>query len=713
MSRLQAIIDWTEATRQASPLFATDADALLTRLQMLKAGETALNQAQKAPACVALYGHSQAAKAHLLRTLCGSGNDRLLINTGSKTLDYFTHINPGHSLTRMALRFSRTAEVVDEAFPLRLRIMREAQLVQVFLNHAMQQSAFRQVSRAVVTARLAAWQSLRQTQPVPGICAEEVAAIARFWQERTPAHLQQIDESLWLQFIELIPCLDLNARASAWALLWGEQQELTRQWLQLAHALQQCGSARELAAPLSLLIDTFALPAEGFLTPETEPEGETVVHPLVDNRLQNAVSLPLQALALLTVELVLPTENGVLDTVDIIDIPLPPPNTTDELWATKCHWLLDDYRQQHQPDLLLICNAATHRSQIPASARTLIKWVNDTQPQHDGALPGLVWVITPQDDRFVHKVNLDEAVQQLIEKPGQRWGTLQALDASSLQRLIEWLSQATVPALRTARLQRLAERQDRQLRLMMSGWSSETKTDPAEVRRQAEQVVRDLQGHAAILGELLEGLLPPLSLFAELSQVQLQREEKVSGLFHDNLDLFAPVDDRQHSGTNREDSGMRAHALWVKYLRQWSRSEANAQRFGLDPTTLQRLADFLIVISYRLELPAQLQNVSPDERASAARLRAAISNHLAWFGYAELPVEARPASRGAKGSALFQPAASQTERLTQLGEQPTHAATRYVYDWLVALFTRATEAPDYRHPQDITAAARARLANLL
>lgn len=713
MSQLQTIIDWTRATRQISPLFDIDADALLTRLQMLKARETALASAQSSAATVALYGHSQAAKAHLLSSLCSSGNGRLLVKTGNKTLDYFTHLNPGHSLTRMALRFSHTACVPDDAFPLRLRIMSESELVQVFLTFAQQQPTFRQVSKSVISARLKAWQALRQTQPVPGICEDDVAAIARFWQDTIPASQRHIDESLWQQLIQLVPCLDLSARANAWALLWGEQQELTKAWLALAHVLQQCGNTRELAAPLSLLIDNFTLPAEGFLTLESEPEGEIVVHPLSHEQLQNAVSLPLSALGLLTIELVLPTENGVLDNVDIIDLPLPVAQQSDELWHSKCRWLLENYRQQHQPDLLLVCNAAASRAQIPASARTLLKWVTETQPQQEGALPGLVWVITPHDDRFVSKINLDEAVQQLIEKPGQRWGTLQAMDAGSLQRLIEWLSQATVPALRAARLHQLSERQHLQLRQIMMGWSQESKADPTEMPRQAEKVVRELQGRAAILGELLEGLLPPLSSFEQLSQRQQPREEKVSGLFSETVDLFAAPDEHPHTRFDNPDNGTLAHAMWIKYLRQWSRSEANAQRFGLDSAILQQLADLLIVTSYRLALPAQLQQFSPEEQASAARLRAAISNFLAWLGYADMPVENRPASRVVKGSTLFAPASGSSQRLTQLGEQPAHAATRYVYDWLVALFTRATEAPDYRHPQDVPAEARARLSRLL
>ena len=64
----------------------------------------------------------------------------------------------------------------------------------------------------------------------------------------------------------------------------------------------------------------------------------------------------------------------------------------------------------------------------------------------------MVWAITPQDARFSTQQNLDESVQQLMGKPGLHWGTLQALDKHSLQRLVEWLTQATSPQQRQADL---------------------------------------------------------------------------------------------------------------------------------------------------------------------------------------------------------------------------------------------------------------------
>lgn len=432
----QALSAWINENRTLSPLLDDDADALLARLNAAAAGETALRDAVNAPCTIGLYGHSQAAKAHLLAALCGSGNGRLDVRPGDKTLDYFTHINPGHALTSMALRFSPDHSPMDDSFPLCLRIISEAELVQLFIAHTQQQPELRAADKAVIESRVAKWRTLRQPNPVPGITAEEIGGIARFWRSVVPSSQQQMDDALWYQFASLLPQLDLSARASAWSLLWGEQHELTQQWLALAHTLHQTGNASELAAPLSVLVDSFALPTDGFLTPaepgSEEIHDEVVVHPWANEQRLNAVSIPLATLALITRELVLPVENSVLPSVDILDIPVPGPQDGQPLWRSKCRWLLESYRQRLQPDVLMICNATLERSTTAATARALLNWVKETQSGQEAALPGLVWAITPQDARFTLAQNLDEAVQQLIGKPGQHWGTLQALDASSL-----------------------------------------------------------------------------------------------------------------------------------------------------------------------------------------------------------------------------------------------------------------------------------------
>jgi len=718
MNTTQALRAWINDNRQVAPLLEDDADALLARLTTFSAQESVLDAAIKAPCTVGLYGHGQAAKAHLLAALCNSGSGRLNVQLGDKTLDYFTHLNPGHMLTSMALRFSRNNEVVDDNFPLRLRLISEAELVQIFIAHAQGLPDLRVVEKSVIESRLAKWRALRQPNPVPGIIAQDVGAIARFWRACVPSSQQHLDDALWYQLACLLPSLDLSARASAWSLLWGEHQELTQQWLSLAHTLHQTGNAAELAAPMSLLVDNFALPTEGFLTPAAstfeEVAGEVVVHPWSSAQLQNAVSIPLSTLALLTKELVLPVEDSELENVDILDIPTPAPQEGHPLWNSKCRWLLESYRQQLQPDVLLICNATTQRSTTATTARALLHWVKETQSGQEAALPGLVWTITPQDARFTSGQNLDEVIQQLVGKPGQHWGTLQALDASSLQRVLEWLAQATAPALRQNRFKALRERHQAALRDLMQAWVITPAKENAAQKTRAEAVVRELQAHASRHGELLEGMMPDMQQFDNLWKVQQPREEKVSGLFNEAIDLFAETAENVEQTQAARDVGQQAHAMWVNHVRQWSRSDDNASRLGLSPASLRQMAEIVIVASYRLGLPEQLQKIMQRDTACAAQLHAETGNFVAWLGYAAIKDADRPASRVQKGTPIFVSApVIAGERLTRLGEQPVHAATRYVYDWLVALYSRAVENMGYSHPLDVPLTARKKLKTLL
>ena len=217
----QALIGWINETRLNAPVLDNDADALLARINAAQAREQAIERAMTRQSSIGLYGHSQSAKAHLLLSLCGSGNGRLNVTPGQRTFDYFSHINPGHALTNMAVRFTReTPEALDEAFPLRLTLVTEAELVQLFIARTTLHPQMRAVDKAVIETRLEKWRGLRQPQSVPGITAQDVGAIARFWQSTVPAAKQQIDDALWHEFAQLVPSLDLSTRASVWSLSW-------------------------------------------------------------------------------------------------------------------------------------------------------------------------------------------------------------------------------------------------------------------------------------------------------------------------------------------------------------------------------------------------------------------------------------------------------------------------------------------------------------
>ncbi|WP_256937098.1 virulence factor SrfC family protein, partial [Enterobacter chuandaensis] len=442
---------------------------------------------------------------------------------------------------------------------------------------------------------------------------------------------------------------------------------------------------------------------------------ETLLHPLNDGELLNAISVPVDVLAFLTRELVLPVENCALDNVDIIDIPVFEDSRADPLLQAKYPWLLEHYRQQLQPDVLVICNATAHHEQTAKKAKALTNWVKETQLSEESALPGLVWAITPHDARFTTRQNLDEAVQHLLGKPGLHWGTLQALDSHSLLRVVEWLSQATLPAQRQKRLSSLKGLLRQELSALMQGYLAPLVEEPGTRRAQAENMVRTLQSSAARHGELLEGLLPPLKAFEALLAVQQPREEQVNGLFTDAIDLFADTPQESNGLHQTKDKARLAHRVWINHLRQWSRNEAAAARLGLETAMLQHIADVLVVTSYRLDLPQQLRRIVDADKSSAAQLHAVLGNFVGWLGYDQTPSAERPASRIRKGQAIFVTpvVSSAAPRLTRLGEQPVHAATAYVYDWLVALYSRAIENIDYQNPHDVQPDARRALRALI
>jgi len=249
----------------------------------------------------------------------------------------------------------------------------------------------------------------------------------------------------------------------------------------------------------------------------------------------------------------------------------------------------------------------------------------------------------------------------------------------------------------------------------MQGYLAPLAQDTSAQRSTAEAMVRALQGSAARHGELLEGLLPPLSAFETLLTVQQPREEQVNGLFTESIDLFADSAQESNERWQPKDKARLAHTLWLNHLRQWGRDNAIAGRLGLESAVLQHIADVLIVSSYRLDLPSQLKKIVDADKSSAAQLHAALGNFVGWVGYADVPAAARPASRIRKGQPVFVTPVvnSSAPRLTRLGEQPVHAATAYVYDWLVALYTQAIENVGYQHPHDVTLDDRQRLKAIL
>lgn len=75
------------------------------------------------------------------------------IVTPDRSFDYFSHINPGHAPTNMAIRFTRDENPLDGEWPLRLRLLSEAELVQLFITQFCALADNRRVEKSIIEAR--------------------------------------------------------------------------------------------------------------------------------------------------------------------------------------------------------------------------------------------------------------------------------------------------------------------------------------------------------------------------------------------------------------------------------------------------------------------------------------------------------------------------------------------------------------------------------
>lgn len=701
------LVNWVQDTRSHAPLLESEADSLLARLAPLQHRHHQLDELAQKPLTLGLYGHSIAGKHHLLSALLANNSGRVEITLGDKSLDYLTHINPGHAPATVAVRFTHQPAPVVEHFPLLLNLFSESDIAQRLIRqyHALPEPRIARSS--VIAGRIADLQSRRQARILPGLTSLQVSNIARCYhaQLRRQHHL---DDALWQQMADILPWLTTSDRVTLLALLWGDDSDLSKIWAHLADTLHHLGHATQYLAPASLLVDSFLLPAEGFLIPATpdEPEiqADVMICPLFHPAAGSPVSLAQRDLLTLCAEISLTLSHAPkLADVEIIDIPLQQ---------------IDYYSDRLQPDTLLVCNTAAQRPEVKIAGKALARWVDHTQGSQS-TLPGLIWAITPHDARFTSGTSLDDGVQRLIGLPGKRWGTLQALDNRNMHRLIEWLTDAMSPSRRAQRITLLQTAVDKQTVELFQRYSESHLLSPEVVRQQAEGLVRALQAHAAQHGELLASLVPDRHALQQIWQSHHQQRQKQPADFRLDIDLFAEADDQTLPENSVQSYGAVVHQLWVSHLRHLAQRPEAAPQFGLENSQLQALCDLLVVTGYRLELPTLLDTALQSGDGSMAQEITCVSNVLGdfvnWLGYAHVEPLSRPASRINKGATVFAPTtqARASTRLTQLGETPARGNANYVYDWLVALYARAVENIGYRHPEDVSDLHRVKLRELL
>lgn len=698
------LMSWVNTSRSHSMRLNIEADSLLARLTDLQQRQQKIDDLAAAPLTLGLYGTSVAGKHHLLKMIVSEGRDQIDVLLGGNPLNYLRHINPENTAPLMAVRFTTSPIVVMDNLPLLLTLFSESELAQRLIVQYQSSRHPHIVADSKIRDTLKTLNLHRQPHEIPGMSSTEFMSVIRCYHQRVHSSHRPGDALIY-QMAQLIPFLALADRATLLSMLWGEHITLTSQWQQQAQKRHYLGNAMQVLAPASLVVDHLLLPNKGFLFPASDNERgqnqDVIVCPLHDGVPGNRLSISQQDLASLSAGITFTlSHHSSLSCVDIVDIP------ADQL---------PQYQENLQPDTLLICNSDAGRQNRMPVARALTDWLSQTQTQKQNSLPRLVWAITPFDARFIHGHHADELIQRMITQSGKHWGTLQALDNRDMPCLNDWLSAAMATSCRDERVNTLRDSLRQQTAAQFRHFTSDEIASSA----QYEALIRLMQTQIARHGTLISSLMLSRTTLHEawLQHQQTRPHQPVAPLI--SIDLFDEPETVTDVIQEENSYAAQVFAQWVNHLSQLSGNTAVANASGLGSHQLASLCDILVTTSYRLGLPVILEETLKQNETDAAMAVTHASNVLndfvSWLGYQRISEELRPKSRVQKDSAIFTPApqASANQRLTQLGVQTSQGNERYIYDWLVALLTRAKENEQCPHSDDISTEHREILKTLL
>lgn len=766
-------VEWLDGARTTSPRLDLEADRLSVRLRRQRNRAAHLSEAAGKEPAIGFFGLSQAGKSWLINALAASDKGRLEIALGAATFDY-AQLNPQQQTATMVMRFTGQQVRMDNDWPVRLTLLSEAELVTILAGvwRARAGENPPALDEQQLAERLKTVSMYRQPEETDGMRCNDVVAL---WDRLAALPLpnaKALDSHFWPRAIELAPSLAVDDRARLFSLLWGEDRELSALYRQLAHVLHHVSGAATLLAPLSVLDDASLsiLNDNGLRYFNASADRVIQVVPQQNGRALKPVNLALSELTLLAREVQLPLYSAPRETmfeqVDLLDYPgfenpaLLPDDLQHELalaFLTAKRPLLLTRAAEHQDvDRLMVCSAAGTRHDTRAVGRVLDSWVKQTQGENSQVRsrrkPGLIWALTPFDQRITQGHNHDAAVQRYVGNPGDAWGLMLTMDDKGVRRMAGWLMTEVQRESKLARLQEQLDEMRRELsdNLLGRWYLASEQEDPAARLHIAESLLKALQSRTGVHGELLERLLPsretlrylflqrrikgdrPLTEEFALSEddpfgigvsIDLLSDEPLSGLLTSEEHLPATEE-------LEAEYAQQVYRHWINTLRLLPDNGALLELLGISKPTLEMLTEELVTASIRLDIEGALVKMLSDPEASGvpaemiadrqvSRALSVLGDFVAWLGFQHLPEAQRPESKINRGQKIFAKPETQTaslgpgQRLTRLALKPNNHAAFYIYDWLVGLNEMILLNAGYSAAREIDSGHREQLAAIL
>lgn len=443
-----AAIDWVREVRVASERIDRSADGMIEQFRRLRNQAARLGKAAESPLSIGFFGLSQAGKSYLISALAANEQGELETDMGQHHLNFISHINPpggGKEATGLVTRFTRQAGGAPSAYPVELRLFREADLVKIIGNsffYDFDPQKVNIVSDAGTLRALLSRLSLRRL-PQKSTCFSEddVVDVMDYFQSRFEKAMQPLMGDFWPSAIEMVPWLPAEARAELFSVLWGDIGPLTDIYRLLAASLETLGQTYTVYAMIEALVKPSGnggysqqdsiMNVDIVLNRLGCDIGDTITVVKADDASQREIAIPRSVLAALTMEMrfVLSERPSapLLETVDLLDFPgyrgrldiggieeiakavkNPDSNPVAELFLRgKVAYLFERYTDDQEMNLLIVCTPCNEQINVSSLGAVLQNWIDSTQgetPEIRGSRKqGLFWCITKFDYKLMPK----------------------------------------------------------------------------------------------------------------------------------------------------------------------------------------------------------------------------------------------------------------------------------------------------------------------
>ena len=255
---IQDGIEWIEHESNANRI----GDAKNSIIKDLKRGSVEakrLSGAASRPMAVAVFGASQAGKSHLISVLARKGDDLLVDFNGNDPVSYIKQINidqKGES-TGLVTRFTIRREETPDGYPVCLRLLSHADIIKIIANaYYFDGRPNRFPERSDIAEHIQNFEEFRAKAPeANGLSPEDVWDLQDYFKQylaRSP--LTDKLDPFWNAAQDLCPNMPISRLGAFFSILWGEEEIITKLYIDLGEALRKLGFPKDAYIPLDSII---------------------------------------------------------------------------------------------------------------------------------------------------------------------------------------------------------------------------------------------------------------------------------------------------------------------------------------------------------------------------------------------------------------------------------------------------------------------------